>query len=293
MSTERDHDLTATVQGEGDYESARRYEKDVKEFVGHADVSAAARSAAPRDRQEANELVAAEAAGLARSKGEGAPTEPRSPSLVPMRAYDELTFDIAPEQALSRESIAVHVDLYRGYIEQVNAIIDALRQPQAMAAGEQPARPREALARRLAFELNGVVLHERLFEQMESPTRQDGPDPGSRAMEAMDVAFGGFEAWRADLMMLAKTRGVGWVVCLWDPGAEYLMNFWVDLHHLSVPAGQRIAFVVDLWEHAYFADYGPKGREDYVRDALLHTNWTVVERRIDGSSAGPGRGGRG
>ena len=286
MSTERQPVETAAVQGEGDYQSARRYERDVKEFVAQGDVSTAARSAAPRNLREEKELIAAEAAGLARSKGDGVPATPCVPPVMPMRAYDEQTFTFAPEQAVSRESIAVHVELYRGYVGQVNEIIDALRQPTAMAAGEQPARPREALARRLAFELNGVVLHERLFEQMESPTGQAGPDPGSRAMEAMDVAFGGFEAWRADLMMLAKTRGVGWVVCLWDPGAEYLMNFWVDLHHLSVPAGQRIAFVVDLWEHAYFADYGPKGRDDYVKDALQRTNWAVVERRIDGASDG-------
>jgi hypothetical protein len=175
MSTERQPDVIPAVQGEGDYESARRYESDVKEFVARGEVSAAARSAAPRDRQEESELIAAEAAGLARSRGDGAPTTPRLPPVMSTRAYDELTFAFAPEQAVSQESVAVHVELYRGYVEQVNAIIDALRQSQAMAAGEQPARPREALARRLAFELNGVVLHERLFEQMESPIGKDGP----------------------------------------------------------------------------------------------------------------------
>ncbi len=51
------------VQGEGDYESARRYDHDVEEFVAHTDVEAAARAAAPRSEAEAREMAEAETAG--------------------------------------------------------------------------------------------------------------------------------------------------------------------------------------------------------------------------------------
>ena len=51
------------VQGEGDYESARRYRKDVEKFVQTADVERAAHEAAPRDAQDAAEMEAAEEAG--------------------------------------------------------------------------------------------------------------------------------------------------------------------------------------------------------------------------------------
>lgn len=61
------------VQGEGDYESARRYGRDVKSFVENADIERAAREAAPRDQREAQELEAAEEAGRARAKGKSKP----------------------------------------------------------------------------------------------------------------------------------------------------------------------------------------------------------------------------
>jgi hypothetical protein len=62
-------DRSATrIQGEGDYEAARRYRQDVEHFVATADIDKAAREAAPRDRRQAAELKAAEAAGRRRAK---------------------------------------------------------------------------------------------------------------------------------------------------------------------------------------------------------------------------------
>ena len=59
------------VQGEGDYESARRYRKDVQKFVQTADVERAAHEAAPRDAQDAAEMEAAEEAGRKRARESG------------------------------------------------------------------------------------------------------------------------------------------------------------------------------------------------------------------------------
>jgi hypothetical protein len=57
------------VQGEGDYDAARRYRKDVRAFVATHDVEKAARAAAPRSRTEATELEKAETAGRSRARG--------------------------------------------------------------------------------------------------------------------------------------------------------------------------------------------------------------------------------
>ena len=51
------------VQGEGDYESARRFHEDTKEFLKKADVPDLARRAAPRSKEEAAELLKAEEVG--------------------------------------------------------------------------------------------------------------------------------------------------------------------------------------------------------------------------------------
>ncbi len=58
------------VQGEGDYEAARRYRKRTKEYLENNDVAKAAVRARPTTRAEAQAMQAAEAAGKKRAKGE-------------------------------------------------------------------------------------------------------------------------------------------------------------------------------------------------------------------------------
>ena len=59
------------VQGEGDYEAGRRYDKASRDFAKSGRVEPAARDAAPADPREAAELAQAEQKGKSHSKGEG------------------------------------------------------------------------------------------------------------------------------------------------------------------------------------------------------------------------------
>lgn len=59
------------VQGEGDYEAARRHRASVEKFVKSGQVEDAAREAEPLTPVEEVELFDAERAGESRSKGEG------------------------------------------------------------------------------------------------------------------------------------------------------------------------------------------------------------------------------
>jgi hypothetical protein len=58
------------VQGEGDYEAARRYRKRTSDYLAGNDPTKDADEAAPRSRAEAESMQAAEAAGKKRAKGE-------------------------------------------------------------------------------------------------------------------------------------------------------------------------------------------------------------------------------
>jgi|JI10StandDraft_1071094.scaffolds.fasta_scaffold154584_3 Fe-Mn family superoxide dismutase len=199
--------------------------------------------------------------------------------------YTELPFEFRHLQRLSAQSMATHLDLYRGYLKETNELCAAVRELQDEKAPRVPAHPREALSRRMSFELSGMRLHEWYFEQLSGRPSARAPASSSVAAEAMDICFGGFEKWRADVRAVAETRGVGWVVSVWDPQVQHLANVWVDLHHLNAPAGQRVVYAVDLWEHAYWSDFGPKGRADYVSFLIENTDWTVVERRFETPTA--------
>ena len=70
------------VQGEGDYEAARRYDKSAHDFVEAGKVDEAARKAKPRTIIEEETLRAAERVGRSRSKGEDPAVKQSEPSPV-------------------------------------------------------------------------------------------------------------------------------------------------------------------------------------------------------------------
>jgi Fe-Mn family superoxide dismutase len=184
------------------------------------------------------------------------------------------------DRGLAAATLATHLELYRGYLAQTNELVGALADPALRREAGAVTRPREAVSRRMSFELNGVKLHEWYYEQLTGQPRQRVPDTSSVAAEAMDVGFGGFDGWRDDVEALATTRDIGWVVAAWDAAADQLVNLWADLHQLQLPAGHEIVFVLDLWEHAYWSDFGPKGPGEYSKFVLAHTDWQVVESRF-------------
>jgi len=67
----RDTKPASKVQGEGDYDAARRHRQDVERFVEENDTEELAREAQPDSRAEADELEKAEAEGRSRSAEPG------------------------------------------------------------------------------------------------------------------------------------------------------------------------------------------------------------------------------
>lgn len=65
----------ADIQGEGNYDATRRYDKAAREFAQSGKVKEAARAARPTSEAEADELRRAEREGQSHSKGED-PTKP-------------------------------------------------------------------------------------------------------------------------------------------------------------------------------------------------------------------------
>ena len=68
------------LQGEGNYEATRRYDKATTDFVQSGKVDQAARDARPKDAAEAESLRKAEEEGKSHAKGEDPALRKNSPS---------------------------------------------------------------------------------------------------------------------------------------------------------------------------------------------------------------------
>ena len=166
-----------------------------------------------------------------------------------------------------------HFTLYQGYVTNTNKVLDTLDQ---MTKDGKTAAPEFAeLKRRLGWEFNGMRLHEYYFENLGG---KGGANKDGKAAKKIAESFGSYEAWEKDFKATGAMRGIGWVVLYQDTNANRLINFWINEHDVSHPAGCTPLLIMDVFEHAFMVDYGLK-RADYIEAFFKNINWAAVDTR--------------
>ena len=167
-----------------------------------------------------------------------------------------------------------HFTLYQGYVTNINKVLDALA--QMLKDGKTGAPEYAELKRRLGWEFNGMRLHEYYFENLGGKA---GLDKAGKLAKSVAEGFGSIELWERDFRATGAMRGIGWAVLYQDPADGRLMNFWINEHDVSHPAGGRPILVMDVFEHAYMLDYGLK-RADYIEAFFKVIDWQAAEARL-------------
>jgi Fe-Mn family superoxide dismutase len=177
-------------------------------------------------------------------------------------------------EGFSETIIKNHITLYQGYVTNTNKVLDTLDQ---MAKDGKTATPEfSELKRRLGWEFNGMRLHEYYFENLGG---KGGLNKDGKAAKIIAASFGSYEAWEKDFRATGAMRGIGWVALYQDTVSGRLINFWINEHDVSHPAGCNPLLIMDVFEHAFMIDYGLK-RADYIEAFFKNINWTAVDARI-------------
>jgi Fe-Mn family superoxide dismutase len=119
-------------------------------------------------------------------------------------------------------------------------------------------------------------LHEYYFENLggKAPLDRNG-----RLAKKIAEDFGSYEAWEKDFKSVGAMRGIGWVVLYQDTANKKLINFWINEHDVSHPAGCNTLLIMDVFEHAFMLDYGLK-KADYIGVFFENINWSAAEARL-------------
>lgn len=177
-------------------------------------------------------------------------------------------------EGFSETLLKNHFTLYQGYVTNTNKVLDSLDQ---MLKADKAGTPEFAeLKRRLGWEFNGMRLHEYYFENLGS---QAPIDKNGKLAKKIEADFGSYEMWEKDFKATGTMRGIGWVVLYQDLQSGMLLNFWINEHDVSHPAGCNPLLIMDVWEHAFMLDYGLK-RADYIAAFFKNINWSSVESRL-------------
>lgn len=181
---------------------------------------------------------------------------------------------------ITDEQIEVHLKLYNGYVTRTNALL--AKTAKMANEGQHADSSFQELKRRAGWEWNGMRLHEYYFDNLgASGALQAAQSPFAARVEAQ---FGTIDAWKADLMGVAKMPGVGWAITYLDPKNGQIWNHWVNQHEVGHPSGALPLLVLDVWEHAFSVYRKPTDRPAYLEDFFANVSWDVVGKRL--ASAG-------
>lgn len=176
-------------------------------------------------------------------------------------------------QGFSQKQIDEHFDvLYKGYVNKINEIEEKLKTASPAEANATYSNIR-ALKTEEVFTENAIRLHEGYFESL-----RPGNKPSGLIETFIKEDFGSYEKWEEEFKGLGLAAR-GWVVLAFDLETGRLKNFITDYHSIGVWNAIPL-LILDVYEHAYFIDYGT-ARKKYIESYFSNIDWNTVNNRIN------------
>jgi len=183
------------------------------------------------------------------------------------------------EGLVSERFLTEHVKLWQGYLAMLRRVDRRLSDPLAGGGSPKLDSPLRLLYEAQSYALNGALLHELYFENLGA--EPSNPDPSAALTAAMrrcsDVAGC---SMTEQLILAGLVSKSGWAMMSYDFDHGDLRIQSIDSHNDGVSMRNMPLIVLDCWEHAYWGDWGVD-REGYLKKALTHLRWNVINRRYD------------
>lgn len=121
----------------------------------------------------------------------------------------------------------------------------------------------------------GGFYNHSLFWEIMSPN--GGGNPSGELADAINSAFGSFEAFKDAFSKAAATRfGSGWAwLCVTDGKLEVCSTPNQDNPLMGEGCGGTPILGLDVWEHAYYLNYQNR-RPDYINAFFNVVDWNKV-----------------
>ena len=176
--------------------------------------------------------------------------------------------------AVSQRQFDEHIKLYKGYVDKTNSVTQELSQN----GGQNQANSAYSLYRGLkegeSFVLSGTILHEMYFQNMTAHPST----PCEKTRMILEDSFGSFDNWLVDFKACA-TAARGWCILSYEQRTKTFRNIMLDTHDTGSVIGMYPLLILDMYEHAYFLDYGTD-KASYIGKFISSINWNVISTRL-------------
>lgn len=175
---------------------------------------------------------------------------------------------------LSQKMLAEHFKLYEGYVKKSNEIQSKVESADKSEANGVYSFIGE-LKRQETFAVNGMKLHEVYFGHLQG----DGDSAKAPDLVAMiEKDFGSIDAWKEEMLATGMSAR-GWAILAFDYRDNRLHVYGSDGHNVGAVWGAVPVVVLDVYEHAYFIDYGIS-RKDYIDTFFKNLDWEFANRIV-------------
>jgi superoxide dismutase, Fe-Mn family len=182
-----------------------------------------------------------------------------------------------PLDGISDRTLKVHHDkLYAGYVNKKNEIENRLEElgrdiVAGKGAGNTTYSELRGLKQGETFAVNGVYLHEWYFEILGGDGKYEN---AGELADTLTDTYGSIEAfikYFSECAMAAR----GWTVLAWDTKESRLWIYNSDAHNQGGIWGALPIITLDVYEHAYFMDYG-SDRQAYLKAFWKNFSWNAA-----------------
>jgi Fe-Mn family superoxide dismutase len=172
---------------------------------------------------------------------------------------------------LSKRMLDEHFKLYEGYVKKSNEIQTKLETADKSEANGVYSFIGE-LKREETFAINGMKLHEVYFGHLQGV---GDPSKAPNLVAMIEKDFGTVAEWQAEMVATGMSAR-GWAITAFDFRDNRLHVYGADGHNVGAVWGAIPVVVLDIYEHAYFIDYGTS-RKAYIDSFFKNLNWAHAE----------------
>lgn len=176
-------------------------------------------------------------------------------------------------EGMTLKMLEQHFKLYEGYVKKTNEIQAKLETADKSLANGVYSEIGE-MKRQETFAVNGMKLHEVYFGHLQG----DGK-PAGELVKMIEADFGSIDAWKEDLVATGMSAR-GWAITAYDFKDNRLHNYGSDAHNVGAVWGAIPVIVLDVYEHAYFIDYGVS-RKAYIDSFFKNLDWGFANKIVE------------
>lgn len=194
--------------------------------------------------------------------------------MVNRKDFESQKFDFsAGLDGMSAEMLKTHTELYDGYVAKTNEIQKKVDEADKSKANQSFSEFGE-LKRQETFSVNGMKLHEVYFNHL----KKGGSEMSGPLKEMIEKDYGSVEAWKEE-MVATGIASRGWAILAFDWTDMRLHIYGQDAHNVGAVWNASPLIAIDVYEHAYFLDYG-KSRGEYLDACFANMDYEAVNEMI-------------